>query len=87
MKVYPVPNRCVRDPVTNIPVEETGLDVGDFSPFWLRRLRDGDVSKLTPEQQAQARKDVETKAEAAEEEAQQQLDAAHKAEQDAEAAS
>jgi|GEM_PF-4563829 len=68
MRVYPVPNRCVRDPVSRSPVDPSGLEVSDFSPFWLRRLRDGDVSKLSPDDQeakAKAHLAVSSEAEAA----------------------
>ncbi|GBR25578.1 DUF2635 domain-containing protein [Kozakia baliensis] len=86
MKVYPVPNRCVRDPVTKLPLDDGGLLVGDYDTFWLRRLRDGDVSKLTPAQQEQSRKDAEDRAKADEQRAQEQLAAAQKAEKNAEGA-
>ena len=46
MKVYPVPGRLLRDPEKRDFVPEKGRNVTD-SPFWRRRLRDGDAS-LTP---------------------------------------
>lgn len=42
MKVEPVPARSVRDPVTGCELT-AALDVPDGSPFWLRRVADGDV--------------------------------------------
>ncbi|AOX16922.1 hypothetical protein A0U89_06990 [Kozakia baliensis] len=76
----------MRDPVTKLPLDDGGLLVGDYDTFWLRRLRDGDVSKLTPAQQEQSRKDAEDRAKADEQRAQEQLAAAQKAEKNAEGA-
>lgn len=45
MKVEPVPTRLVRDPVTGSELTVT-LDVPDGSPFWLRRVADGDVKNV-----------------------------------------
>lgn len=43
MKIYPVPGRTVRDPVTHREVAgET--EVNENDAFWIRRLADGDVS-------------------------------------------
>lgn len=44
MKVYPVPGRLVRDPVSGIELGADGLGVKDSDAFWLRRLADGDVT-------------------------------------------
>jgi hypothetical protein len=49
MLVKPVPGRTVRDPHSMALLPEDGREVPDNDPFWLRRLRDGDV---TTEQQA-----------------------------------
>lgn len=45
MKIYPVEGRTVRDPHTREPVPAGGRTVSDFNTFWMRRLRDGDVTK------------------------------------------
>ena len=45
MKVEPVPARLVRDPVTGSELT-AALDVPDGSPFWLRRVADGDVKSI-----------------------------------------
>lgn len=42
MKLKPTAGRAVRDPVKGTLLPATGAEVGD-SPFWRRRLRDGDV--------------------------------------------
>ena len=49
MLVKPVPGRTVRDPHSMALLTEEGREVPDGDAFWLRRLRDGDV---TTEQQA-----------------------------------
>ena len=51
MKVYPVAGRLVRHPRTGETVPAAGLIV-PRSPYWLRRLACGDVTK-TPEQSAE----------------------------------
>ena len=43
MKIYPVPGRLVRDPVTGREVT-AATEVHDHDTFWIRRLADGDVS-------------------------------------------
>ncbi len=43
MKIYPVPGRTVRDPVTGREVTEP-MEVSDTDGFWIRRLADQDVS-------------------------------------------
>lgn len=48
MKVYPVPGRAVRDPVTKHVLTEDGLDVSEHDIFWARRVRDGDVTTTVP---------------------------------------
>ncbi len=45
--VYPVAGRLVRHPETGEPVPAAGAAV-PRSPFWLRRLRDGDVTTARP---------------------------------------
>jgi hypothetical protein len=44
MKVKPVPGRSVRDPKTMILLPPEGREVKDGDPFWMRRIRDGDVT-------------------------------------------
>lgn len=47
MKIYPVPERLVRDPVTGREV--TGAtEVADNDAFWIRRIADGDVTVTPP---------------------------------------
>jgi hypothetical protein len=48
MMVYPAPGRRVRDPHTKALLPETGRDVPDHDFYWLRRLRDGDVTAEPP---------------------------------------
>ncbi|MFT8922816.1 DUF2635 domain-containing protein [Acetobacter sp.] len=62
MKIYPVAGRTARDPVTMEPVPDSGKAVSDYDPYWVRRLRDGDVSKTAPAAPAPA---VSTATEAA----------------------
>lgn len=45
--VYPVAGRLVRHPDTGEPVPMSGIAV-PRAPFWLRRLRDGDVTTARP---------------------------------------
>ena len=46
-KIYPVPGRIVRDPVTGREIAgETTVDENDA--FWIRRLDDGDVTDKKP---------------------------------------
>lgn len=47
MKIYPVPGRLVRDPVTGREVTQA-TEVPDNDSFWIRRLADGDVSETPP---------------------------------------
>ncbi|MGP3594311.1 DUF2635 domain-containing protein [Vagococcus sp. WN89Y] len=46
MKIKPTAGRAVRDPVKGTLLPEEGADV-ENSPFWRRRLRDGDVELVT----------------------------------------
>ncbi|MEC5321124.1 DUF2635 domain-containing protein [Brenneria populi subsp. brevivirga] len=46
MQVKPTTGRAVRDPVKGTLLPESGAEVQD-SPFWRRRLRDGDVELVT----------------------------------------
>lgn len=48
MMVYPAPGRRVRDPRTHVLLPETGREVPDHDFYWLRRLRDGDVTTEAP---------------------------------------
>jgi hypothetical protein len=54
MKVYPVPGRTVRDPVTNHVLTVEGLEVSEHDTFWARCLRDEDVTTTEPVQQEPA---------------------------------
>jgi Protein of unknown function (DUF2635) len=45
MLVKPAPGRTVRDPRSMALLPEEGRTVPDNDPFWLRRVRDGDVTK------------------------------------------
>lgn len=47
MRVYSVPGRLVLDPATYLPLPTDGLDV-PRNAFWIRRLRDGDVTTTPP---------------------------------------
>ncbi|EFF2350600.1 DUF2635 domain-containing protein [Escherichia coli] len=51
--IKPAPGCLIRDPVTRIPLSETGEEK-PFTPFWCRRLDDGDVIQLEslPESEA-----------------------------------
>lgn len=44
MKVIPAEGRAVRDPRSMILLPPEGRDVPDDDPFWVRRVRDGDVT-------------------------------------------
>lgn len=44
----PAPGCLVRDPLTREPLPADGKDVGELTPYWHRRLRDGDVIAVTP---------------------------------------
>lgn len=54
MMVYPAPGRRVRDPRTHALLPATGRDVPDHDFYWLRRLRDGDVTTEAPEKSSAA---------------------------------
>jgi hypothetical protein len=43
MRVTPAPGRAVRDPRSMMLLPAEGRDVSDSDPFWVRRVRDGDV--------------------------------------------
>jgi hypothetical protein len=43
MFVKPAQGRAVRDPSTMRLLTDEGMTVPDASPFWARRVRDGDV--------------------------------------------
>lgn len=54
MKVTPAAGRAVRDPRSMMLLPDDGREVPDDDPFWLRRVRDGDVTVAEappPEQQ------------------------------------
>lgn len=52
MKVYPVPGRAVRDPVTKHVLTKAGLEVSEHDIFWARRIRDEDVTTTAPDEAA-----------------------------------
>ena len=48
MKVVPASGREVRDPRTMMLLPKEGREVPDGDPFWVRRVRDGDVTVENP---------------------------------------
>ena len=48
MKVMPVEGRAVRDPRNMQLLPDEGREVPDGDPFWVRRVRDGDVTVEEP---------------------------------------
>lgn len=48
LNVKPVSGRLVRHPETGEPLPAGGLVV-PRSPYWLRRVKDGDVTLATPD--------------------------------------
>lgn len=48
MRVYPVPGRLVRDPISFEPVPADGRDVADTDFHYVRALADGDVGLAPP---------------------------------------
>ena len=48
LNVKPVSGRLVRHPVSGEPLQAGWLAV-PRSPYWLRRLKDGDVTLATPD--------------------------------------
>jgi hypothetical protein len=67
MKVYPVPGRAVRDPVTKHVLTEDGLEVSEHDIFWARRIRDEDVTTTAPAKAAATETKDEAPAAAAQE--------------------
>ena len=61
MKVYPARGRLVRHPWTGEPVPATGLTV-PCSPYWMRRLRDGDLTTARPAEKPAEKEGVKEKA-------------------------
>jgi hypothetical protein len=55
MWVKPVPGRTVRDPHSMALLPAEGREVNDSDPFWLRRVRDGDVTVEPTQAQAHRR--------------------------------
>jgi hypothetical protein len=56
MKIIPAPGKAVRDPRSMMLLPDDGREVPDDDPFWLRRVRDADVTVAgapLPEQQPQ----------------------------------
>jgi hypothetical protein len=48
MKVVPAAGLIVRDPVSHAPLPPEGREVADGDLYWLRRIRDGDVTVEQP---------------------------------------
>ncbi len=48
MRVVSVPGRRIVDPISRRVVDEAGLEVSEFDPFWARLIEDGDVA-IAPE--------------------------------------
>jgi len=48
MFVYPKAGVLTRDPVKKDLLPESGREVADHDPYWLRRIADGDVLKAKP---------------------------------------
>ena len=61
MTVYPVAGRLVRHPGTGEPVPAAGAAV-PRSPYWLRRLRDGDQTTARPAEKPAEKEGVKEKA-------------------------
>lgn len=45
MQIVSVPGRLVRDPVTKLPVDKTGITIDPNDLHWARLLADGDVAE------------------------------------------
>lgn len=43
MFIKPAPGLVVRDPVSRLPLPESGREVPDTDTYWYRRIADGDV--------------------------------------------
>ena len=56
MKVMPVEGRAVRDPRNMQLLPDEGREVPDGDPFWVRRVRDGDVTVEEPPPPEQGRR-------------------------------
>lgn len=52
-RLYPVPGRLLRDPVSGLPLPAEGKDI-NWEPnnphraYWKRALKDGDVQEIAP---------------------------------------
>jgi len=46
--LYPVPGRLIRDPETRQKLADAG-ELKPMSSYWLRKIKDGDVSVAAPE--------------------------------------
>lgn len=53
--LIPAPGCLVRDPQTREPLPPEGKDVGPLTPYWHRRLRDGDVLPAAPTKRTSSR--------------------------------
>ncbi|VVE12898.1 hypothetical protein PCA20602_02729 [Pandoraea capi] len=49
MFIKPAPGIKLRDPETKQFIPESGLEVGDFDLYWIRRINDGDAIRVTAE--------------------------------------
>jgi hypothetical protein len=46
MRIVSVPGRRIVDPISRRVVDEAGLEVSEFDPFWTHLIEDGDVAIL-----------------------------------------
>jgi len=54
MRIVSVPGRRIVDPISRRVVDEAGLEVSEFDPFWTHLIEDGDVAILTESSAAPA---------------------------------
>jgi hypothetical protein len=45
IRIYPKPGLIVRDPQTRQPLPAEGIEVSEDNTYWLRREREGDISR------------------------------------------
>lgn len=48
MLIKPAPGLIIRDPLKHDLIPETGREVNASDPYWIRRLKDGDVVRAEP---------------------------------------
>lgn len=58
VRIVAVPDRLVRDPATQRPVDEVGIDVDPLDLTWSRIIADGDVAIVPDEPASKATKSV-----------------------------